>query len=78
MNPFDILIQVLIIVATTAISYALAPRPSQGKPGAVTDLKDPTAEAGREIPVVWGEGRITGVNILWFGDKSARNYEISS
>lgn len=32
----------------------------------------PTAEEGREIPVIFGEVLITGANCVWYGDLYAQ------
>lgn len=67
-----------IAVALLVISYALIPKPKQAKPGAVQDLDNPTAEAGREIPVIFGTITVKGLNVLDFGEKSIRSYEVKS
>lgn len=54
----------------------LSPRVKKQKPEAVKDLEDPTADAGRTIPVVFGTITVKGLNILWFGDKSHRKYKV--
>lgn len=64
---------VVAMVAAVVLSYALAPRPSQptqqGRPPAGLDEIDfPTAEAGRDIPVVFGTRWIKGPNVVWYGD----------
>lgn len=67
-----------IVVVLQVISYLLMPKPKAPKPGAVKDLDNPTAEAGREIPVLFGTGMIKGLNVLDFGDKTIRNYEVKA
>lgn len=68
----------LIVVALTVISYLLMPKPKQPKPGAVQDLDNPTAEAGREIPVIFGTITVKGLNVLDFTEKSIRSYQVSA
>lgn len=68
-------IPLLISLAVQVIAYILMPKPKAPKPEAAQDLQNPTAEAGRPIPVVFGTVTIKGVNILWFGDKSIRTYK---
>lgn len=62
-------------VALTAVSFLLMPRPKAPKPEAVKDLEDPTAEAGRPIPVVFGTITVKGLNLLWYGEKSFNTYK---
>jgi hypothetical protein len=47
------------------------PRPKTPKPPGATDLANPTAEAGKPLPVVFGTITVKGLNVLWFGDKKA-------
>lgn len=65
-------------VASVAISLLLAPKIKTPKPEAAKDLEDPTAEAGRPIPVVFGTVTVKGLNLLWFGDKSQRTYKVKA
>ncbi|OQM75606.1 hypothetical protein [Manganibacter manganicus] len=67
---FPLLVQLVIGIAFQAIGYLLMPKPKEDKPTEVQDMDDPTAEAGRPIPVVFGEMEVTGINVLWFGDKA--------
>lgn len=71
-------IPLLIGIALSVVSYALTPKPKAPKPAAATDLDAPTAEAGRPIPVPFGTITITGLNVLWYGDKTVREYDIDS
>lgn len=74
--PFWFLVQLVVAVALAVIAYALAPKPKKQKPAATRDLDDPTAEAGRPIPVVFGTINVKGSNILYFSDKGKREYEV--
>lgn len=69
------LVQLLVGVALQVIGYLLMGQPKTSKSDAVQDLENPTAEAGRPIPVVFGEVEIKGLNVIWYGDKSTRTYE---
>lgn len=71
MAAFNIFVQVGLILLSALISYALTPKPPQPKPASITDFDVPTAEEGREIPVVFGDVWITGPNVLWYGDLAA-------
>ena len=77
--PFPIiplLIQLAIGVGLQVVGFLLAPKPKQARPDEVRDMDNPTAEEGRPIPVVFGEMEVTGVNIIWFGDKNTRTRRI--
>ena len=63
----NFVIQIAIMIVSAVISAALAPKPKPPKPASITDFDLPTAEEGREIPVVFGDVWITGPNVLWFG-----------
>lgn len=60
-----------VLVISTAISYAMMPKPEQPKPASLSDFSAPTAEEGRPIPVIFGTVRITGPNVLWYGNLSS-------
>lgn len=64
----NFVIQIAIMIVSAIISAALAPKPKPPKPASITDFDLPTAEEGREIPVVFGTVWITGPNVLWYGD----------
>lgn len=56
-------------VVSMAISIALMPKPQNTtKPAGLGDFNVPTAEEGREIPVLFGTRDITGPNVVWYGD----------
>lgn len=74
--PF--LIQLAIGVGLQIIGYLLMGSPKSTKPDEVQDLENPTAEAGRPIPVVFGEMEVSGVNIVWFGDKSTKTFSVKA
>jgi len=59
---------VALWVASFAVTYALMPKPQNAKPAGFEDIKAPTAEIGREIPVLFGRRRLTGPNVVWYGD----------
>ena len=65
----EILGYLVVLVISTAISYAMMPKPPAAQPPSeITDFDIPTAEEGRPIPVVFGTVKITGPNVLWYGD----------
>lgn len=61
-------LQVILWVVTAIISYALTPKPKGPKAAGLSDFQVPTAEIGREIPVLFGTRDITGPNVVWYGD----------
>lgn len=60
----------VVLIISTIISIALAPKPPTPKPAALSDFDVPVAEQGRPIPVVFGTVTITGPNVLYYGDLS--------
>lgn len=77
MSPavISILIQILIGVGLQVVGYLLMPKPKTESPTAA-EFGNPTVDAGRPVPVVFGEVQITGVNVLWYGDKETYGYEV--
>lgn len=71
-------LSLIIGLVLSVVSMLLAPKPKKVKPPEVTEMEDPTAEAGRPIPVVFGTLTIKSPNILWFGQKRSREYEIKA
>lgn len=74
MDPWTIAYIVIAIV----LSMALAPKPPASKPATLDDFSIPTAEEGRPVPVVFGKVRITGANVLWYGDLKTKKLKKSS
>lgn len=62
------LTSLVTLFISAIVIRALTPRPEQPKPAELTDFSAPTAEEGRPIPVVFGTVRITGPNVLWYGN----------
>lgn len=67
-----------ISLALSVVSYLLTPKPKVGKPASADDLEDPTSEAGREMPVPFGDLTVKSGNILWFGDKGVKQYKVKA
>ena len=57
-------------------SYILAPKPKGPKPEEVTQLQNPSAEAGKPVSVPFGTVWVQEVNILWYGDKDSKTYKV--
>jgi predicted phage tail protein len=77
-DPISLLIQVAIAVLINVVAYVLMPKPKGPKPEAARDMDNPTADQGRPIPVVFGTVTVKGLNVLWFGDKRTRTYEVNA
>lgn len=73
-----LLLQLVVGVALQVVGYMLAPSSATAQPDEVTDMDDPTAESGRPIPVLFGEMEITGVNIIWFGEKETTTRKVAA
>ncbi len=67
---WNFIIQIVVSLVLTAISYALSPKPKNTSPKAagLDDFNLPTAEEGRPIPVVFGTVLLRGPNVVWAGD----------
>ncbi len=59
---------IAVFVSALVIGYARIPKPQSVKPAGLGDFKIPTAEEGREIPVLFGTRDIDGPNVVWYGD----------
>lgn len=49
-------------------SFALRPKPQIQPPAGLNEIKAPTAEDGREIPVLFGCRYLRGPNVVWYGN----------
>ena len=63
------IINLLISLGLMILGYLIMPKPKAQKPAAVTEMDGPTSEAGRPIPVIFGDITIKSPNYLWWGDK---------
>jgi hypothetical protein len=71
-------VQIAIALVMMVLSYALRPRPAQPKPATLQDVQAPIAETGVPIPWVFGTVKVTGPNVLWYGDLSTTPIKKSS
>lgn len=78
MFGWDTVIYVVISIVISLIAYAFAPKPKMPKPQAASEMENPTADAGRPIPVVFGTLTIKGPNFLWYGEKNVRTFKVKS
>lgn len=65
----NFLFQLIVGVVLNIIAYLLMPKPKVEQPPSTEDLQEPTSEAGRPIPVVFGTITQTGPNLLGAWDK---------
>lgn len=59
---------VALFIVSYAIVYATRPKIQPQKPVGIDEFQVPTAEAGREIPVLFGSKDLNGPNVVWYGD----------
>lgn len=65
-------VQLIIAIGLQILGFLLRPKPKGPKPPSLEDLGEPTSEAGRPIPVVFGTVTIKSPNAIWHGDRSIR------
>jgi len=66
----------LFSLLVSVIAYAIMPKPKREKPEAARDLEAPLSQAGIPIPVVFGDIRITAVNIVAVFEKQTLTREV--
>ena len=71
-------IQIAIAVVIALVAYALMPKPKSRTADMARDLEMPTAEAGRPVPVVFGNGTLKSPNTLWYGEPNTVTVEIDA
>ena len=74
-------VQILVtLVINLALSALNRPKYQNAKPSGIDEFKLPTAEVGREIPVLFGTRKISGSNVVWYGhlSTSAITQKVSS
>ncbi len=59
---------IVTFALAVAVSYSMMPKPESRPPGGVGDIQVPSAEVGREIPVLFGTRDLAGPNVVWYGD----------
>lgn len=57
----------IIWVVALVVAYAMIPSPETQPPAGLSEIKAPTAEEGREIPVLFGTRDVDSPNIVWYG-----------
>ena len=59
---------VAVFIGALLLSYALMPKPQTAPPPGLNEITAPTAEVGREIPVLFGTRDLNAPNVVWYGD----------
>lgn len=72
----NFLVALAIGLTLQVVGFLLRPKPVKEKPPSLQDIQEPTSEAGRPIPVVFGSGTITGLNLQGSWDKDIHTREI--
>lgn len=60
-------IAAVILVVALVVSFAMQPKPQNAKPVGLGEFTVPTAEVGREIPVLFGRRKLEAPNVVWYG-----------
>lgn len=71
-----VLVQMVVAVALAVLAFVFAPKPSSPKNDASRDLEVPTAEAGRPVPVIFGDMTIKGPNCLGYWEISKETVKV--
>jgi Putative phage tail protein len=72
-----LLVNAVIGVAAAVLVKALSGRPQGPSPAAISQFSVPTVDATRPIPVIFGTCKLTGANVIWYGDLLARGFQIN-
>lgn len=62
---------IVALVGLIILAYTLMPKPQSMKPTGINDVRLPTSEEGREIPVFGGTVFLEAPNCAWYGDYRA-------
>lgn len=61
-------IAAVVFVIALIVAYTMQPKPETRPPAGLDEIQAPTAEVGREIPVLFGTRKMDGPNVVWYGD----------
>lgn len=63
-------ITLIIWAITFVLSELLKPKPKieNARPAGLGEFNFPTATQGRVVPLIWGTVKMTGPNVVWYGD----------
>ena len=59
---------VIMLALALVATYVMRPKTQTTPPKGIDEVTAPTAEVGREIPVLFGRRAIYGANVVWYGD----------
>lgn len=57
----------VMLVVSVGLQYLMSPKPKKPKPAGLDEFNVPTAEVGRDIPVLFGTKEVSGPNVVWHG-----------
>ena len=57
----------VVFIVALVVSYSMVPKPETRPPAGLDEIQAPTAEVGREIPVLFGRRKLEGPNVVWYG-----------
>jgi len=75
---WDWVVQLLIAIAVAVVANLIMPKPKGPQAESAKDLEAPVAEAGKPMPRIWGTMTVKGINLLWYGDKNVREFEVKT
>lgn len=64
----------VVMFAVSLYAMSLAPKPQNAKPAGLNEFTIPTAEVGRDIPVLFGRRKFEAPNVVYYGD--LRSYPV--
>lgn len=59
---------IAVFVVSLVVAFAFQPKPQNAPPPGINEINTPTAEEGREIPVLFGTRDLLAPNVVWYGD----------
>jgi hypothetical protein len=67
-------VALIIFIVILVLSELLRPKPEfeDARPGGIGDFTFPTATEGRVVPLLFGQNRFDGPNVIWYGDIAQR------
>jgi len=66
----SIIVGLVIAALSLVLSELLRPKPKleNARPAGIGDFNFPTAIEGRVVPIIWGRVKLSGPNVVWWGD----------
>lgn len=74
----NFIIQIVIMLVSSYVAWALAPKPPAPKSSTLDDFDVPKAEEGTPIGVVFGSVIIKAPTLVWWGDLSTEKIKTKS